>query len=174
MNKLIIILFAVCFIFATACKKDNSTNNFDSNLTNGRCRVFCTINGAVTMDYASQDVNSFSAYNSVYMVLAPDFRNTTSGERATMEILIPVSTTPGTYHLNDAGTPNISFTFTKDNIYSGVGNSWKAIAGSDMTFILTKSSYTELEGTFNGTAVSVSDGSTITIANGKFKTIFTH
>ncbi|MFN8283793.1 MAG: hypothetical protein U0U67_11305 [Chitinophagales bacterium] len=174
MNKLIIILSAVCFIFTTACKKDNSTNNFDSNLTNGRCRVFCTINGAITMDYASQDVNSFSAYNSVSMALAPDFRNTTTGERATMEILVPISTTPGSYHLTDAGAPNISFTFTKDNIYSGVGNSWNATVGSNMTFVLTKSSYTELEGTFNGTAVSVSDGSTITITNGKFKTVFTH
>ena len=174
MNKLIIILSMLGCIFLSACKKDKSENNFDSNLTNGRCRVFCTINGAVTMDYTSQDDNSFSAYNSVSMILAPDFRNTTSGERATMDILIPVSTTPGTYHLNVAGTPNISFTFTKDNIYSGVGNSWKATVGSDMTFVLTKSSYTELEGTFNGTAVSDADGSTVTITNGKFKTVFTH
>lgn len=58
MNKLIIIISAVCFIFTTACKKDKSTNNFDSNLTNGRCRVFCTKNGANTMDYASQEVKS--------------------------------------------------------------------------------------------------------------------
>lgn len=174
MNKLIIVLSVVCFIFTTSCKKDNNANNFDSNLTNGRCRVFCTINGAVTMDYSSQDVNSFSAYNAVSMVLAPDFRNTTSGERATMEILIPVSTTPGTYNLNAAGAPNISFTFTKDNMYSGTGNSWKAIVGSNMTFVLTKSSYTELEGTFSGTAVSDADGSTVTITNGKFKTVFTH
>jgi hypothetical protein len=174
MNKLIIILSTVCFIFTTACKKDNSTNNFDSNLTNGRCRVFCTINGAIKMDYASQDVNSFSAYNSVSMVLEPVILNTTTGNKEYISLLVPVNTPAGAYDLTAAGAPAISFSFTKENLYSGVSKTWSATVGSNMTFVITKASYTELEGTFSGIATNTSDGSTITITNGRFYTVFSH
>lgn len=174
MNKLIIIISAVCFIFTTACKKDNSTNNFDSNLTNGRCRVFCTINGAITMDYASQDVNSFSAYNSVSMVLEPVILNTTTGNKEYISLLVPVNTPAGAYDLTAAGAPAISFSFTKENLYSGVSKTWSATVGSNMTFVITKAGYTELEGTFSGIATNTSDGSTITITNGRFYTVFSH
>ncbi|HNF51126.1 MAG TPA: hypothetical protein PKV25_05415, partial [Chitinophagales bacterium] len=68
----------------------------------------------------------------------------------------------------------ISFSFTKENLYSGVSKTWNATVGSNMTFIITKASYTELEGTFSGTATNTSDGSTITITNAKFSAKFSH
>lgn len=174
MNKLIIVLSVVCFIFITACKKDNSSTNFNDNLNTGRCRMWCDISGNISMNFKSDDGYSFSAYNTVSMVLEPEIWNAATGNKEHISLLFPVNTTPGTYNLSAAGAPNISFSFTKENLYAGESKTWNATVGSNMTFVLTKSSYTELEGTFSGTAVSDADGSTVTITNGKFKTVFTH
>lgn len=126
------------------------------------------------MDYASQDVNSFSAYNSVSMVLEPVILNTTTGNKEYISLLVPVNTPAGAYDLTAAGAPAISFSFTKENLYSGVSKTWSATVGSNMTFVITKAGYTELEGTFSGIATNTSDGSTITITNGRFYTVFSH
>lgn len=173
MHKMTIFSILAFSLLALGCKKDKSTDD-NGSLATGRCRVSCTVSGDASLNFKSDDGFSFSAYNSVFMGLEPLYKVDATGYRERATILVPVGTVPGTYSLNALGAPNIIFTFTKDNIYSGIGKTWNAGIGSNFTFVLTKSSYTELEGTFSGTATNTSDGSTITVTNGKLYTAFSH
>lgn len=167
-------IFAFAFwslLMISACSKNK---DISKDLQPGRCRISCEINGDVSINFNSDDGYSFSAYNAVSMVLEPVVLNTTSGNKEHISLLVPVSITAGTYDLSTGGAPNISFSFTKENLYAGESKTWNATVGSNMTFIITKASYTELEGTFNGTATNTSDGSTITITNAKFSAKFSH
>ena len=163
-------MIVIVSVTMSCTKKDSA----DKNLLPGRCRISCTINGDVSLSFHSDDAYSFSAYNSVSMVLEPEIRNISTGNREHISLLVPVNIKTDTYLLSDAGAPAISFSFTKDNIYSGVGKTWSATVGNNITFVITKASYTELEGTFSGTAISGTDSTEVTITNGKFYAIFSH
>lgn len=165
-------LFLIFVIITTvSCKKDS---NSTKSLLPGRCRISCTLNGAVSGNYNSDDYYSFSAYNASSMVLDAVLINNSTSIREDVSFLFPVSITTGNYLLSDAGAPNITFKYLKKNIYVYDDRIWNAGVGSDFTVNISKVSYNEIEGTFSGTATNSSDATTITITNGKFYTIFSH
>lgn len=158
-------------LLISGCTKEKNQNTV---LLPGRCRISCSIGGALSGNYKSDDGYSFSAYNSTSMVLDAVYINNSTSTREDASLLIPVTITAGTYHLNDTGAPNISFKYLKKNIYSYDDRIWNAGTGSNFTVNITKVSYAEIEGTFSGTAINSSDSSKISITNGNFYAIFSH
>lgn len=171
MKKSVSLLIIFAFLTIISCKKDKTSSK---PLVPGRCRISCTLSGAVSGNYSSDDGYSFSAYNLNSMVLDAVLINNSTSIREDASFLFPVSITAGTYQLSDAGAPNITFSYLKKNIYVYDDRIWNAGVGSDFTVNISKVSYNEIEGTFSGTATNSSDATTITITNGKFYTIFSH
>lgn len=169
------IYFKKCFPVAAimllllGCKKDKE---IESKLLAGRCRISCSVSGAINSNYLSDDYYSFSAYNTVSMVLDAVRINNSTSIREDISLLIPIDVTAGTYNLKNIGAPNITFSYLKKSLYIGDDKIWHAGVGSDFTVNITKVSYSEIEGTISGTAYNSVDSNTITISDGKFRSLF--
>ncbi len=161
----------IIMLLLLGCKKDKE---LESKLLPGRCRISCTVSGVINSNYLSDDYYSFSAYNSVSMVLDAVRINNSTSIREDISLLIPVDITAGTYNLKSSGAPDITFSYLKKSIYIGDDKIWRAGVGSDFTVNITKVSYSEIEGTISGTAYNTVDSSTIMISDGKFRSIFSH
>lgn len=86
-------MFAMMFLLsANSCTKSESTKK---DLLPGRCRISCNISGAVSGNYTSDDVYSFSAYNASVMALDAVLINNSTSIRQDISFLFPLSITTG-------------------------------------------------------------------------------
>lgn len=163
MKKLLIIISTIVSIFMIGCKKDSTTTT--STLTAGKSRVSLTASGATSGNFSSNDLTSIVAKSTYEINLSASYVNTSTFSTEIVMMLLPADITTGSYNFKtmSASTALPTFAYTKGS------TGWAATPSeSEFTIVVTTATSTEIEGTFSGTLHNDTDGTDVTITNGKF------
>lgn len=162
--KSIAIIFALLFVLVS-CKKGNPLSQA---ISAGKCEIKASISGAVSASYKSDALGSNVIKNNMIMNLAS---STVSLPTSQFVIIMPANVATGTYNFQ---TQNGATGFAVSYAHQNGSGGWATGSGADEAFTLTvtKSSSSEVEGTFSGTMRNDEKNSTINISNGSFKAKF--
>lgn len=133
----------------------------------GQCEVKASVAGAVSTTYTSNNLTSTAAKSGLML----NFNSTTISPVRMFTILLPVKIATGSYNLkNNDALGGISFAYVHDN--GGTGFAASSNNDDDFIFVVTKSTATEIEGTFSGNMHNDDAGTSVKITNGSFRAKF--
>lgn len=163
MKKISLFFVLLSTLFFNACKKDDMVSA--SNLSAGHSKVSLTAAGATSGNFNSNDLISTVAKSGMEINLSASYVNTTSFTTEIVMMLFPADITTGTYNFKTMLSSTVLPTF----VYTKGATGWAATPSeSEFTIVVTKATSTEIEGTFSGTVHNDTDGTDVTISNGKF------
>lgn len=157
-------LFLTVVILFSGCKKDEADPSGAESLSPGKSQISCTITGAATSSFSSNILLSSVLKSTDLMNISGSAISGTTAEIVMM--ILPANITAGTYTSasNDSG----DFAFS----YSNGAVGWAADVSPVFTVVVTKSTATEIEGTFSGILNNDDLGNQVTVKDGKFAAKF--
>ena len=180
MKKRILSLTTALMLFCSltllsSCSSDDDNNGNDgvgtSGLTAGKSRVKMTASGAATVNFTSNDAMSSSGNNGGYSNNVATSVNMTTFKTETVNFMLPLNIAVGTYDQADLEEQIVtSFTYSYVEM-SGTGTGWTSSSTKPFTYTITKSSASEVVGTFSGTLMNEDAGNTIQV-NGSFAAVY--
>ena len=143
-------------------KKDSSTTTTtsSSSLAAGKCQISAKISGATSASFSSTLLMSSALKNATLINLSGGSASGLVVEQMLLGMSSNLSV--GTYNFATDKTGLFAFSYAKD------GKGWAAADGDDFTVNITKSTATEIEGTFSGKMINETEKTTITVSEGKF------
>ncbi len=161
---LTISMFLTALSLLSGCKKEESDNSGATSLLPGKSQISCTVSGAATSSFNSNIQLSSVLKSDVLMNISGSSFTGMSTEIVLM--ILPANIATGTY--TSASNNSGDFAFS----YSNGADGWAADVSPVFTVIVTKSTATEIEGTFSGVLNNDDLGSQVTIQDGKFAAKF--
>lgn len=164
LHHYLIVLTVFASLGFTGCSKVK--NAVSSSLGVGQCEVKATVSGAVSTSYSSNNLSSAVAKTNLLM----NMNSSSISPIRMFTILLPANIATGTYNLKNNKTLNGAvFTYVHDNGSTG----WVASSDNtdDFIFVVTKSTTSEIEGTFSGNMHN-DNKTSITVSGGSFKAKF--
>ena len=163
MKKISFVLAIASALLFNACKKDDTVSA--ANLSAGHSKVSLTASGATSGNFSSNDLISTVAKSGADINLSASFVNTTSFTTEIVMMLLPADITTGTYNFKTMPSSTVLPTF----VYTKGATGWAATPSeSEFSIVVSKATSTEIEGTFSGTVHNDTDGTDVTISNGRF------
>lgn len=157
-------LFLTTILLFSACKKDDKTDSGASSLQPGQSQISCTISGAASSSFKSNVMIS-TVLKSNYLMNISGSSITGTGTEIVM-LILPAAVTTGTY--TSASNNSGDFAFS----YSNGATGWAADVSPVFTVVVTKSTATEIEGTFSGVLNNDDLNNQVTVKDGKFAAKF--
>lgn len=165
MKKINLILALVTILLLNSCKKDNNSSGGASSLSAGKSRVSLTAAGATSGNFNSNDLISTIAKSGGGINLAASYVNTSTFETEIVMMLLPSDISAGSYNFKTMSSSAALPTFA----YTKGATGWAASPSeSEFTIVVTTATSEIIEGTFSGTLHNDTDGTDVTITNGKF------
>ncbi len=163
MKKVFAIFALASVLYLNSCSNSDPVSS--NNLNPGSSKITCSISGAVSGSFASDDKVSRVIKSSGLINISGGFVNTQTFTSETVIIILSANVAPGSYNLKSLPASAVTPSFT----YSKMSVGWVAAPSeNDFTVVVTKATATEIEGTFSGKANNDSDKTEITISNGSF------
>jgi|APIni6443716594_1056825.scaffolds.fasta_scaffold49335_3 hypothetical protein len=157
-------LFLTIAILFAGCKEDEADDSGAASLSPGKSQISCTISGAAT--------SSFNSNIQLSTVLKSTDLMNISGSAVTgmtaeiIMMILPANITTGTYTSASNNSGDFAFSYSNGSV------GWAADISPVFTVIVTKSTATEIEGTFSGILTNDDLGNQVTIKDGKFAAKF--
>jgi hypothetical protein len=157
-------LFLTTAILFSGCKKDESDTSGAESLSPGKSQISCTVSGAATSSFSSNILVSTVAKSTDLINISGSAISGTTAEIVMM--ILPATITPGTYTSANNSSDYFGFSYSNGSV------GWAADVSPVFTVIVTKSTATEIEGTFSGILNNDNLGSQVTLKDGKFAAKF--
>jgi hypothetical protein len=158
--KLLAINLLLLSVIFNGCKKDETEDPGAASLSPGQSQISCTVTGAASSSFKSNVLISSVLRSSSLMNISG---STLSGMTTEMVLMIlPANITTGTYTSESNNSGDFAFS------YSNGSTGWAADVSPVFTVVVTKSTATEIEGTFSGVLTNDTDNTQVTIKDGKF------
>jgi len=157
-------LFLTTVILFSECKKDEADTSGTSSLSPGKSQISCTVSGAATSSFNSNILLSSVLKSTDLMNISGSTFSGTTTEMVMM--ILPANITTGTYTSANSNSGYFSFSY----INGSVG--WASDVSPVFTVIVTRSTATEIEGTFSGILNNDDLGNQVTVKDGKFAAKF--
>ncbi|MBK7213227.1 MAG: hypothetical protein IPH88_08050 [Bacteroidales bacterium] len=157
-------MFLTSVLLFTGCKKEETDDSGAASLLPGKSQISCTVSGAAT--------SSFNSNIQLSSVLKSDVLMNISGSSVTgmsseiVMLILPANVTAGTYTSESNNSGDFAFSYSKG------ADGWAADVSPVFTVVVTKSTATEIEGTFSGVLNNDNLGNQVTIKDGKFAAKF--
>jgi len=161
-TKFIFAMFIALSTLLASCKKSDDVSS--GSLATGKSRVTATVGGE---SYSSSDLVSTVVKSSGILNIAS---GTASLPIKQFVFILPANVAVGTYDFatsDDDVDGIMSVAYTKTDGSTAVGFAAANDRDNAFTLVITKSTDTELEGTFSGTLYNEDNATTTTVTNGK-------
>jgi hypothetical protein len=157
-------LFLTALILFAGCKKDESDDSGAASLSPGKSQISCTISGAATSSFNSNLQLSTVLKSTDLMNISGSAITGTTAEIVMM--ILPANITTGTYTSASNNSGDFAFAYSNGSV------GWAADVSPVFTVVVTKSTATEIEGTFSGILTNDDLGNEVTVKDGKFAAKF--
>lgn len=153
-------LFLTTVLFFSGCKKDETDDSGAASLSPGKSQISCTISGAATSTFNSNIQISTVLKSTDLMNISGSAISGTTAEIVMM--ILPANIATGTYSSASNNSGDFAFSYSNGSV------GWASDVSPVFTVIVTKSTATEIEGTFSGILNNDDLGNQVTIKDGKF------
>jgi hypothetical protein len=157
-------LFLTTALLFSGCKDDETDNSGADSLSPGKSQISCTVSGAATSSFNSNiQLSTVLKSTDLMNISGSAFTGTTA---EIVMIILPANITTGTYTSASNNSGDFAFSYSNGSV------GWAADVSPVFTIIVTKSTATEIEGTFSGILNNDDLGNQVTIKDGKFAAKF--
>jgi hypothetical protein len=164
-RKLSVISFFISTVLLlSACKKDETNDTGASSLQPGKSQISCTVSGAASSSFSSNIMLSTVLKSTDLMNISGSVVSGTTAE--IVMIILPANITAGTYTSASNNSGDFAFSYSNGSV------GWAADVDPVFTVVVTKSTATEIEGTFSGILNNDNFNTQVTIKDGKFAAKF--
>lgn len=153
-------LFLATVLLFSGCKKDESAASGASTLQPGKSQISCTVTGAASSAFNSNIMLSTVLKSTDLMNISGSAVTGTTAEIVMM--ILPANITTGTYTSASNNSGDFAFSYSNGSV------GWAADVSPVFTVVVTKSTSTEIEGTFSGVLKNDDLGNQVTVKDGKF------
>jgi hypothetical protein len=157
-------LFLTALFLFSGCKKDEADTSGAASLSPGKSQISCTVSGAATSSFNS-NIQLSSVLKSTDLMNISGSALSGMGAEIVMMIL-PADITAGTYTSASNNSGDFAFSYSNGSL------GWAADVSPVFTVVVTKSTATEIEGTFSGILNNDDLGNQVTVKDGKFAAKF--
>lgn len=157
-------LFLASVLLFSGCKKDETENPGAASLASGKSQISCTISGAASSSFNSNIQLSTVLKSSDLMNISGSAISGMGAEIVMM--ILPANITTGTYTSASNNSGDFAFSYSNGSV------GWAADVSPVFTVVVTKSTSTEIEGTFSGILTNDDQGNQVTVKDGKFAAKF--
>lgn len=157
-------LFLTTAILFSGCKKDETDNSGASSLSPGKSQISCTVSGGATSSFNSNILLSSVLKSTDLMNISGSAVTGTTAEIVMM--ILPANIAAGTYTSASNNSGDFAFSYSNGSV------GWAADVSLVFTVVVTKSTSTEIEGTFSGILNNDDLGNQVTVKDGKFAAKF--
>jgi len=153
-------LFLTTALLFSGCKKDETNDTGVASLSPGKSQISCTISDAATSSFNSNILLSSVLKSSDLINISGSAVTGMTAEIVMM--ILPADITTGTYTSASNNSGDFSFSYSNGSL------GWAADVSPIFTVVVTKSTATEIEGTFSGSLINETLENQVSVTNGKF------